>query len=74
MIRKEWRKEWKDQNSTFHFVRKDKKKCEITKIGHFESFWTTLVGKDGKKCKMIKIGQPESIWKIFMGKMGKSGK
>ena len=40
------RKEWKDQNSTFHFGGKRQEKgCEMTKIGHFESFQTTLVDK-----------------------------
>ena len=34
---------------------KDGEKCEMTKIGHSESFWTTLVGKDWQKCKVNKI-------------------
>ena len=40
----------------------------MIKIGHSQSFWTTLLGKDGKKCEMIKIGHRESIWKILVGK------
>ena len=31
------------------------KQCEMIKIGHSKSFWTTLVGKDGKKCRITKI-------------------
>ena len=40
---------------------KDWKKCEMIKIEHSESFWTTMVGKDWKKCEMAKIGCSESF-------------
>ena len=37
-------------------MRKDWEKCEMTKIEHSKSFWTTLVGKYGEKCEKTKIG------------------
>ena len=38
------------------------------KIGHSQSFWTTLVGKDWKKCKIIKIEHSKSFWTTLVGK------
>ena len=32
-------------------VEKDKKKCEMTKIGHPESIWKIFMGKDWKSVK-----------------------
>ena len=33
----------------------------MTKIGHSELFWTTLVGKHGKKCEKVLIGHSKSF-------------
>ena len=46
----------------------------MTKIGHFESFCTTLVGKIGKGVEMTKIGHSESFWATLVGKDGKCEK
>ena len=40
---------------------KNEEKNRKIKIGHSQSFLTTLVRKDEKKCEMIKLGHPESI-------------
>ena len=49
-------------------VGKDGGKCEMIKIEHSKSFWTTLVGKDGEKFEMIKIEHSKSFWTILVGK------
>ena len=50
-------------------VGKDWEKCGMTKNGHSESFWTTLVGKDEKN-----IGQQKlSIVYVFVIKMSELG-
>ena len=38
------------------FGGEDWDKYGTTKIGHSDSFWTTLLGKDEKRCKRITIG------------------
>ena len=42
----------------------------MTKIGHSESFCTTLVGKDWEKCGMIKISHSETFWTTLVAKDG----
>ena len=44
---------------------------KMSKIGYFESFWTTLVEKDWKKCEKTKIGYSESFWTNLVEKDGK---
>ena len=38
-----------------HYAGENEEKNGKIKIGHSESFWTTLVGKDWKMCRMTKI-------------------
>ena len=42
----------------------------MTQIGHFKSFWTTLMEKDGNKWEMIKFGHSESFGTTLVGKDG----
>ena len=41
------------------------------KIGHFQSFLTTLVEKDSKTCEMTKIRHSESFQTTLVGKSAK---
>ena len=56
----------------YTLVGKDWKKCEMTKIKHSESFWTTLVGKDWKKWEMTKIEHSAFFQTTLVEKDGKS--
>ena len=49
------------------------KSCNMAKIGHSESIWTS-VGKYWKSCKTAKIGHSESIQITSVGKYQKSCK
>ena len=47
---------------------KNEEKNGKIKIGHSQSFLTTLVEKEREKCEMTKIGHSESFWTTFVGK------
>ena len=50
---------------------KNEEKNGKIKIGHSQSFWTTLVGKDWEKCEMTKLGHYESFLTIWWEKIEK---
>ena len=44
----------------------------MTKLGYYESFWTTLVGNDWKSTEQLKFSIPNHFRPLWWEKMGKS--